>query len=354
MSEIATSNGHIYHKVGNTIKAMPISTYASQANRIRPLTVQELLYERQFNPSLAGQNNVFTVADNAIGMKKIATFVKEMISVIGSHSDEKTYTYAKADAIKALQQLTGKKPSASEYAALEALTQVANSPTLYSEVTTSNKSSASQLPIALNFIWTALGTPAQEKLRAVAASQGSTNPLSIIEQMLTVSPKSESKTVVKPVKDESIFSKPEKPEKPEKVALSPVELQLGDRVNQPGLDYVLTGPEGLTLHMTTQSVGPLFSLDKRGEVLSPAMISTIMSSQNYQMLVDPNQAYIGETHVDSLALSELAYSGNDVAKVYVPTTDEGHPDFARLPEFQKLYTEFLEIQKTMSTLQAET
>ena len=127
-----------------------------------------------------------------------------------------------------------------------------------------------------------------------------------------------------------------------------------DRLYQPGMTYQMNTPNAnVKLNMTATGIGPLFSLQKAGEVIGGAVLTDILEQGNYASIVDPNQAYIGNVKIDQMVLKELAYTGADVAKVYVPVRN-GAPDFEQMDKFNDAYQVFNINKDKWTTAEAET
>lgn len=125
------------------------------------------------------------------------------------------------------------------------------------------------------------------------------------------------------------------------VSLSPQELFHNDRLYQPGMTYEINNPKaGIALRATATGIGPLFSLLKSGETLGPKTISSIISENNYMSILNPAKAFIGDTKIDPQLLKEVAYTGEEVAKVYLPVKTDGSPDLSQMEDFSKAYEIF--------------
>lgn len=181
------------------------------------------------------------------------------------------------------------------------------------------------------------------------------DPIKLLSNALFIGSEHSETYSVKPLKDETLFSKPEKPDKEAQKPLTPAELGHSDKLYKPGVYHTLNNPDlGIELKMATSWVGPLTGLTyKDSEVIGPTPITQLLYKHNYTAIVDPNQAYIGDQKVDPLLLGEATTLGEDAAKIYVPTNLDGSPAFDKLEEFAKLYAEFQKNQHNLTTYQAE-
>lgn len=354
--EVAVDNGRIFTKTrDNKIQSMSLSEYSGKRDRVKPLSVQELMYERQYNPSLTGQNGVFTVADNAIGLNKITEHIKSIISALGSETMENSQVFSKTGVRSYIESIGGKTPTQEEMKSLGILNKVLNSSSEYSQVSVTNSSERNQLGKALSYIWNTLGSPAQQKLAATAAINGVDDPKRFILQMLESQSDISEKTSITPIADHTATGKPAPTTKePNKIALTPSEMFHMDKLYQPGTTYTLNNPDaGIQINMVASGIAPLFNFDKDGTVIPPSIISNILTKNNYQAIVNQNEAYIGDTKIDPSIFGEMVSSGDDVAKVYMPVKSDGSPDLAGLERFKKVYTEFQQNKDKWSSSDAE-
>jgi len=169
---------------------------------------------------------------------------------------------------------------------------------------------------------------------------GINNPKEFIFNMLKSNKDETYSLDISPVEDEKATGVSAAASKVKTISLSPQELFHMDRLYQPGMTYQMNTPNAnVKLNMTATGIGPLFSLQKPGVVIGGAVLTDILEQGNYASIVDPNQAYIGNVKVDQMVLKELAYTGADVAKVYVPVKN-GAPDFEQMDKFNDAYQVF--------------
>lgn len=322
------------------ISAMSLAEYDKQRNNTKLLSVQELMYERQYNASLTGQNGVFTVADNAIGLTKITNQIKGLIEALGTESSENTSFYSKDQAKAYLKGMGGKAPNAQEKEAINLLNEVINSPGKYAEVKTKRSSERNRIDKALNYIWSTLGEPAQQKLTAVSVIEGNKNPKELILDMLEAGTNYSEETSVIP-KEKIDGSGSGSGDDPKNISWTPQELFHNDRLYKPGMTYTINNPTAkVQMNVTATGIGPLYSLTKPGEVLEAGTLNKVLTNDNYKAILDPSKAYIGDTKVPAPYLGEVAYTGEDVAKVYLPVRNDGSPDLAQMEKFNDAYEVF--------------
>ena len=140
---------------------------------------------------------------------------------------------------------------------------------------------------------------------------------------------------------ETAASKAAKDAKDKSVALSTPELFYSDKFYRPGMTYEINNPSaGVTMKVTAGGIGPLFSLSKNGEVVSPNTVAKVFTQENYQSILDTGKLFIGDQKIDPLAMRELAFTGDQVAKVYLPVRPDGTPDLAQMDKFGEAYQVF--------------
>lgn len=347
LNEVAVGNGgELFVKdKGAKLKSVSMSEYSKNRDKYNPLTVYELLQEREINPNLAFNNSIYTVIDTALGTEKIIDNIAQLVDKVGSFSHTLTSTKGDPqlmnDAQQIASQFTGRKPTKEELEALGKLEQIIKSPADYNEIKEHTKSSGKYISSALGYIWNSLGREKQLKLSAVAVMSGLENPKELIFDMLRSNKDEEYEMDIKPVDVDKATGVDSggSGTKGKTVALSPQELAHMDRLYQPGMTFEMNSPSANTkLNMTATFVGPLFNLNN-GSVIQGTVLTDIIEQGNYASIVDPNQAYIGNVKIDPLQMPELAYTGGDVAKVYVPTRN-GVPDFAQMDRFNDAYQVF--------------
>ena len=112
-----------------------------------------------------------------------------------------------------------------------------------------------------------------------------------------------------------------------------------DRLYKPGSSYSIN-LAGSETSVTASYVGPLLDLRKDGEIIGTGMVGNLMDNYNYSSILDKGQAYIGDVKVDQAMLNEVATTGEDVAKVYLPVNPDGSPDLGQMERFSDAYKVF--------------
>ena len=344
LAEVAIDTyGRVFTKTSdNKIVALSLKEYSQKKDKIKPLTVQELMYERQYNESLTNQNAVFSVAENAIGINKITSQIKDLIKTLAISEDETTRFYSKQQVSAYLQQVGAKNPNQSEIEGLKIMAEILETPGDFVEVTSKVRTQKNHLEKALNYIWNTLGEPAQQKLTVTAIMSDVANPKQLIWDMLESDTlHSTSNSIIPKAPPETLESKAAKDNKDKNISLSPQELFYADKFYRPGLTYEINNPAaGVTMHVTAGGIGPLFSLQKNGEVIGPTTVSKVFTNENYQSILDPSKIFIGDQRIDPILMREMAYTGEQVGKVYLPVNPDGSPNLALMNKFNEAYQMF--------------
>jgi hypothetical protein len=337
LSEVAVgTSGEVYTKDREgKIKAISLGDYSKKRGEIQLLTVSELLNERQYNPFLTGQNAVFNVANNAIGINKITDHIKDLVKALGVESSESSQFYSKDQAKTYLQDLGVKAPTEAEKEAITTLRSIIETPGEYAQIESSSSSQRNHIDKALNYIWDTLGEPARQKLTVTAVMNGE-NPQKLLLDMLETQTSHSTKSTITP---KELPGNTSADKTARNISLSPQELFHNDKLYQPGMKYEINNP-GVSLKTTATGIGPLYSLQKAGEVLEPGLLSSIFTTGNYKAIVDPSKAYIGDSKIDPALMKEVAYTGEEVAKVYLPVKSDGTPDLGQMEQFNKAYEVF--------------
>lgn len=131
---------------------MSLGDYSKKRGEVQLLTVSELLNERQYNPMLTGQNAVFNVANNAIGINKITDHIKDLVKALGVESSDTSQFYSKDQAKTYLQELGAKAPTEAEREAMNTLQSIIATPGEYSQVESSSSTQRKHIDKALNYI----------------------------------------------------------------------------------------------------------------------------------------------------------------------------------------------------------
>lgn len=334
-SEVAVSErGGIYVKdaSGNVLETS-VDDYKENSEKYSVLSVAGLMNERQYNPKLAEQNNVFNVANTSIGLNKIISNVKELILSLGSEKSEQSRTMSRSKAAEYLMTNKTREPNQVEKEGLDILKQVAESEFSHSQVSSVFETQKNHINSALSYIWKTLGTNAQNKLIVTASMNGEKSPLKFLQDML-ISETDESKSIeIKGLGDSDTELKNKVSKDSEKLSdITPFELfhngKLGKQIvpwNDPS--------SGKTFNLTATGVSRLMTID--GKPIGGTTLQNVLNSENGS-LVDTHKVFFGDKQISLNDLNSLVYDGGLAMRVYAPVNSTGGIDYYKLEELKKI------------------
>ena len=334
LGEIAVgSSGEVYIKdEKNNIKAVSLEAYKEDPEIGKVLSVSELMSEREYNPQLTGKNSVLHVASNSVGLNKITDHINSIISAFGTETTEDSKFYTKQQVTQQLTSLTGVKPTEEVKSAMQTLYSIASSPGELYKVSTTNSSERRQALKAVDYIWKTLGTNAQQKLTATAVISGEKDPRQFILSMIANQTNETNKMEIAPAKmpgegsgdgsDDGFKNKP----------ITPFELFHNGKTGKQIFNW--NDPTtGKTFDLVATGINRIATID--GKPLGMTTLKTVLNTE-VGTLVDTNKAFFGDQVVTANDLQNIIYDGNAGARVYMPVTASGAPDYNKLKQIQEL------------------
>lgn len=351
LNEVAIGgSGEVFTKTDNgSIQALTLDTYKKQTRKGQLLTVAELMNERQLNPQLVGKNDLFSVANNAVGIDTITDHIKGLITALGTEttSDSRFWSKEQAQEIKAKQiaSLGGKQPTQSELDSITSFQKIIDTPGGYAQLTQEHSTERAHANKALDYIWGTLGISAQKKLAATAIMNGQDNPRQYLMEMILAGTdeKVSNNITAKELPGTSASDKSR--------SLTQYQLFHKDKLMTPNTTFALNDPKyGILFRGAIGGVSPIITTD--GENVGMNTISTILSS-GYNQIVKGDEVFFGSKKVDQGNLNNIIYDGQDAAKVYMPTTNNGEPDYKAFAEFKDIYAVYDANKANWSARQSE-
>lgn len=323
-------HGELYVKdESGLVKAITLDSFTKNPE-YKPLTVAELYLERELNPQLTNQNQVFNVGNNSVGLSKITEHIKGLIAAFGTEEISETKTYSKSQVLQQLGALTGKKPTAEEAEGVKKLLEISQTPGDYVKVLQENSSERRYANKAAKYIWSTLGDSAQKKLKVTATLNGITGPEELILDMILGQTNAKTKTDITPdtVSASGSGADGEFKDKP----ITPFELFHNGKTGKK--DFIWNDPAtGKTFNLVATGISKLTSVE--GKPLGMSTLRTILNTE-VGTLVDTSKAFYGDQKVDPNDLQNIIYNGNDAARVYMPVSANGAPDYNKLKEIKTL------------------
>ena len=335
LGEVAVgTSGEVYAKdENNNIQAISLAQYNKQKDKVKLLSVAELMNERQYNPNLIGKNSLFNVAENAIGLDKITGSIKDIVSMLGKETVKTEDYYTKDQARKYLSEMGGKEPTASEQEGISILNKIINNPGELAQVQSEESSERKHLDKALSYIWDTLGTNKQQKLMATSVINGRKNPKELILDMLVFGTDESKSLGVTPKAANIGKSKVTGEDKPKDI--TPFEILHNGKTGKRIINW--NDPStGKTFELVATGQGKLSTV--KGKPLGFTSLRDVFDSEN-GTLVRTDQAFFGDKKINISDLSNIAYDGNEAARVYMPVASNGAPDYSRLEQIKRLEKE---------------
>ena len=335
LGEVAVgTSGEVYAKdENNNIQAISLAQYNKQKDKVKLLSVAELMNERQYNPNLIGKNSLFNVAENAIGLDKITGSIKDIVSMLGKETTKTEDYYTKDQARKYLSEMGGKEPTVSEQEGISILNKIINNPGELAQVQSEESSERKHLDKALSYIWDTLGTNKQQKLMATSVINGRKNPKELILDMLVFGTDESKSLGVTPKAANIGKSKVAGEDKPKDI--TPFEILHNGKTGKRIINW--NDPStGKTFELVATGQGKLSTV--KGKPLGFTSLRDVFDSEN-GTLVRTDQAFFGDKKINISDLSNIAYDGNEAARVYMPVASNGAPDYSRLEQIKRLEKE---------------
>lgn len=285
---------------------------------LSPLTNDELLHQRAYNPKLALQvgDQLMEVVNNGIGMSKIAQHIKSILPSLGSSETViEGYTKKESNQIRK---------------GLEAL---AEAPDGDYKRTITTKEQSEQVKLALRYLNTVLPKNMKTILGINAAEQGtSTNEMlaSLVGSGVDFTRKEEYQAVTgKAAKDKDENSK----DSSEGLKLDAATAAIFGKGYQteielnPGSSYAVK-VQGRFSEFQSHNGQNMGS----GTTMKEASTSTLKG------ILDWNKATIGGSRINSMAYNQIILNNGEVAFVDLPVSldDPNTPDFEKLKQLENL------------------
>lgn len=318
------------------IKKVHISKF--NAKKQRALTVGELIEYRKYSPELSFNTEIATVAGNSIGLEKIESYIKSIIQTVGTSK-------SKMEAYENLTDLIGKDAKHLSSAQHEAISKVSNlitelGPDAIFEI--KDEQSSKNMQAAFKYILNILPNNMKNQLLANAVAQG-------------VSYQDASNQAV-----DTILSALQMANQPQQEYT----LKYNQQINKAAKTTAgQTGDDDTRRQTTTEMFfnqnlnrGPITISDARyknqlGLVVQGTTIPSLTidggtgigsgplaeqleaGGKGMGKYLDMNNVWMGYDKVSAESLNKVLYKGDQVAHVWLPTTDEGDIDWESVTNY---------------------
>lgn len=338
LGEVAVgSSGEMFIQQNGKLKAVTASQVLKDREKYNPLTVAQLMNLRQTSEQLAFTSEVFSVANQSVGLDKIGKNIKDMLSIMSESSDTTERYYSKNQITDQIKAITGRTPAKEDIESLKLLTEIANTPGEYYKIVNESSTKRVNANRALNFIWNSLGREAQLKLKANAALNGESSPTKIIEDMIFTHTEGKTVSRISPQTEQSITG--ESGASKNLSSLTTFQMFHKQKMMEPMTSFALNDTKtGILFRGTVGAVSPLMT--RNDEAIGPTTLNTILHGANYQLFVNQSEAYFGDKKIGVENMENIIYDGQDAGIVYMPVGPGGMPDYESFKEFKEIYTIF--------------
>lgn len=354
LGEVAVGNsGELYVKdQDGVLKAVTISDYKKNQSKLRALSVAELLEERNSNPLLTGQNNIFNVANNSIGIDKISEYAQKIVKALGTETTKSENVYdssrlsSELKAISAEIQSKGRTPSAEELKGFAILDTLKDSPSRYNEVLSESSTQRNHALKAVKYIWSTLGTNAQNKLSAQAVING-VDPSEMLLDLVVIGTNESSSTKITPISESKAVSGSDGGEgltgsRP----MTPLQMLMSGTLNT-GNQFSFNDPEVNAMFKGLMT-GSAALTSVNGKPLGPTTLTGVLK-EGWEQLVNTDKIYFGDKQISTYQMSDVIVDGmSDIARVYLPVKSDGSPDTDSLRSYQQLMLQYNDNKDNMS------
>lgn len=353
LSEIAVGNrGQIYVKndKGVVIETTTEKLIASEGAFI-PLTVAELLGERNNNPQLAGQNSVFEVANNSISIDEIIKFSKAIIMDLGTESTKSEGPKSVQEAAKSLQELginlNGRMPTNSEINSMGILKSIVENPTKYASVSEEVSTQKNHIDKAYNLIWDAMDVGKKRKLTAQAAVNGKDPRNFIIDMVESFTDHSES-FKVSPIADSTTTGRSGSDSTVSGNSMTATQTLMHGTFANNNNTFSFNDPE-IGAKFDSTLLGTMALTTPEGVPIGPTTMYNVMKS-GWEKLGKMNEIYFGNKKAQLHELDKIIVDGSsEIGYVHLPVKSDGSPDNDALGVYQELMQYYNDNKDSMSS-----
>ena len=343
LGEVAVgASGEVYVRDSkNNIKAISLKDLETSKGSYSPMSVSDLLTARRVEDNLAFNSKIFTVAENSVGISKILTKIKDVVSSLGKNTMGVTTYEDSRELKKAIEQKTGVPLSDQQMESIKKISAVIGSgPEGIYKITQKSVQSDSQINEALNYLWSSLKPEEKNKLTAnyILGGGKGANASNIIKSALlsSYSPQDEIQADYQADASKAAGLSTDK-EKP----ITNYELSHSGKLGKSS--FVVNKPStNKKMNVAATSVWRLSTVN--GDPIGPKSADFIVNGENGAPL-DISKAQFGNKDISTVDFSKIVYDGDNAARVFFPVYDDGKINYTRLEEFKKAEEEIFKKYK---------
>lgn len=352
LGEIAVGNrGQVYIKNNEgVIVETTAERLRDSKGEFTPLTVAELLGERNNNPQLTGQNTIFEVANNSIGMEEIIKYSKSIINSLGTESTKREGPKSVKEAVQSLKELgvniSGRVPTNSEIASMQVLKNIADNPTKYASVSEEVRTEKTHLNRAVTLIWETMDPNKKRKITAQAALNGK-DPREFLMDMAISFTDHEEAVVVKPTSDATTTGRSGSGSDVSGNAMTATQTLLHGTFANNNNTFSFNDPE-IGAKFDSTLLGTMALTTPEGAPIGPTTMYNVMKS-GWEKLGKMNEIYFGNKKAQLHELDKIIVDGSsEIGYVHLPVKSDGSPDNSALGVYQELMQYYNDNKDSMS------
>ena len=321
----------------NNVKAITIDEYKKAKNKPQLMTVGDLLNARQYDPKFVGNKSIFNIANESIGIDTVRDDIRDMMTLLSEASISSEKHYSKQQIMSRLRGLAGQAPTEDVLRGIQELSEIAETPGDFYKVISENKGKRKNINTALTYIWKTLSRPAQNKIEAVSAINGSDPTKLIYDMLYTYTEPSITQKII-PEKETDVYgTSTDKTRKP----LTVFQLIQKDKLATANSSFAFNDPKlGVLFRGAIGGVSQVITPD--GEPVGMQTLNNVFNNAKigYGLFLQQDQAMVGNKKLTENELNQVVYDGKDAAKVYMPVDGNGNPDYQRFVDFKEIYAEY--------------
>jgi hypothetical protein len=120
-------------------------------------------------------------------------------------------------------------------------------------------------------------------------------------------------------------------------SLQTFELFHNDKLFSPNTKFAFNDPNlGILFRGAIAGVSPIIT--ETGQVVENATLGDILKKANYANFLDTDKIFFGTKNVSSLGTDHIIYDENQAAKIYMPVSANGSPDYEEFQRFKDIYS----------------
>lgn len=320
------------------------------------LTVAEVMEKRNSNPNLIFRNDIFNIANNAIGLNKINDYIEKIVDKLGKESTKESSLYSREDFLNDLSDeiaISGRNPNESEMRGFNLLyKKMLGSPSNYNKITEQTQTERNHVNKALNYIWSTLDPRAQNKLK-VQASLNNQNPLQLIQDKLIFSSDYSTEFDISPIADPrekgsgTKGSGTKESNKPLTELETFIQNIFYDGSSKMRYNEILDN-KSLSAEFPALSMFAQVSAESQ-QTLRPSTLNEF-SKTGWDKLIDTSKITFGHTRVETPDLSNIILDGNsNMWKVIAPKNYDGSVNVGQLEAFEDAMMYYEDNKNSLST-----